>query len=293
MATPQRRWIVGLGALLAASSLASRAAAVAGDDFDDGVVDLARWPVDQVLGNGWLDETNGRLEWRVAAPSGLDATTRFWAVHPRLDESWEMEILVSNTSEPDQTDQVDSFGLYVESQSDPGDNVFVELYASSLDFLPWRRGFYAEVFADGASAGFADSLDLGQHASDVAEGIVRISYDAGDRVLHCYYDLTGGVTGGVELASFGIAGSGGSSATVDWGLAPGDRVRVGVYGFSANRVVPSGEMYGDLFLWLGPGPVPQVPGLAPWALAALALLMAAAARARPHRRLAASPTPAE
>jgi hypothetical protein len=279
--------------VIVASSLGGRPASGAGDDFDDGVVDPLKWQSGAVLGNGWLDETNGRLEWRVSQPTELDETDRYWRTSPTVATSWEMQIKLWNFTEPDQIDQVNSFGIWAENGSDPGDWVSCELYSSSLVSGPWRRGFYSEAFTDGSSSGWRDSLwPTPAHSSEITSGAVRIVYQAATRVLTCYYDPPGGGPHWVGLASFGVGGTGGATANVDWELSESDTLLLGVYGYSTNEFIASGEVYGDDFV-LSLSQTEEVPALGPVGLGLAALLLVASGLAVHRRAVGAVPrTPA-
>ena len=224
-----------------------------GDDFNDDVVDPTKWNGDWQEGNGTLTETNGRLEWTVADPTAYDYTYRLWTGSTaRYGVDWEAQIDLFNNSEPNQTDQVSSFGIVVYNPSDEGDSFFAEMYSSHIAGPPLRRGFYAELFSDGSGVGWADSWDT--HSIDITSGSVRMTYDATTRVFTSFFDLPGGGVSWVAFGSFGIDGAGGATGNADWGMSGSDPFEISVYGFSANEVGPpflpiaSGEMYGDNFL---------------------------------------------
>jgi len=246
----------GLIAAVLAIALGGPALATNGDDFDDDLTDPARWGADVASGAGTLGETGGRLEFAVAAPTADDHVARPWiAEDAPVDANWEVRIDLANTSLPLEADEVSSFGINVVSGLDGEDDFFAEMYVSRLTGGDARRGFFAEMRADGVALPFADSGGI-----DGREGAVRIAFDAGTQVLSAYYDAdpSDGHTW-TPFASFGTAGAGGSDGNADFGLGSGDHFRIEVFGYAASLVVASGQMSGDDFVT--EGLVPRAAGL--------------------------------
>jgi len=257
--TPSPRRSATSSKLLAAVlaiTLGGPALAANGDDFEDGVTDPVRWGADVASGAGALIETGGRLAFTVASPTADDYVTRPWiAEDAPVDASWEVRIDLANTSLPLGSDEVSSFGINVVSGRDDEDDFFAEMYVSRLTGGEARRGFFAEMRADGVALPFADSGGIAGR-----EGAVRIAFDAGTQVLSAYYDAdpSDGRTW-TPFASFGTAGAGGTHGNADFGLGSGDHFRIELFGYAASLVVESGQMTGDDFVT--EGLVPRTGGL--------------------------------
>jgi hypothetical protein len=224
-----------------------------GDDFNDNDRDNARWGAAYVDGNGTLDETNQRLEYTCNSGTADDGEDWEWiATALPLDSNWEIQIDTVNLTVPSGDNQVNSLGVGVYNGVDSGDEVYAEMYASSLGGPPARNGFFAEMYLDGIYVADADS-----GGSDVTAGAVRMLFDSSSQVIHAQYDTD--PSNGYQwtpYGSFGITGSGGSNGNADWGLGDADLLYIYAYGYSARMRVEAGKMWGDNFLVTGGVPVP-------------------------------------
>lgn len=215
-----------------------------GDDFNDNDVDPERWGEDFVEGNGVLTETGGHLQFTVGTGTDQDYVSRPWTASMLpYDQDWEVQIDIANFSEPTQDDEVNSYGMSIFDWNDFGNEVFGELYASSIGGGPARYGFYGELYDEGDFIEFVDTEDLG-----VATGAVRIAFDAGTKVLHLFYDIDpGNGYTWIEYGAFSVDGDGGVDGNADWGLTGADFFTVEVYGYSSQMTIGSNEIYGDNF----------------------------------------------
>jgi hypothetical protein len=224
-----------------------------GDDFNDNVRDNLRWGEATSTGNGNLSETSQHLEYTCSLGASIDSAEWEWiATALPLDRDWDVQIDLTNQTVPSAVDQVNSFGFGVYNPADWGDDLYAEMYASSLQGPPARNGFYAEMYTDNVVSGDADSL-----AIETTTGAVRILFDAASKVIDTQYDTD--PSDGYQWSTygtFGIAGSGGANGNGDWGLTPSNFVQVYVYGFSVSMEIDAGKMWGDNFLVTGGVPFP-------------------------------------
>jgi hypothetical protein len=219
-----------------------------GDDFNDNDRNNALWGTATDYGNGRLNETSQHLEYTCSSGTSDDGEDWEWIgnVLP-IASDWAVQIDLVNETVPSADNQVNSFGFGVYNPADWGDEVYAEMYASSLGGPPARNGFYAEMYADDAYIGAADSF-----AQETTIGAVRMLYDSTSKVLSTQYDTdpSDGYQW-IPYGTFGIAGTGGTDGNANWGLAGSDVLQVYVYGFSARMKIDAGKMWGDNFLVTG------------------------------------------
>jgi hypothetical protein len=218
------------------------------DNFNDNSKDPQRWGADETDGNGELDETGGVLEYTASPATDDDFALRPWVASQfPYGADWEAQIDVFNSTEPVNDDEVTSYGLSIVDSMDFGNEIFIEIYASSLNGPPARNGFYGELQDDNVFVNFVDTSDLA-----VEDGAVRIAFEAGEKVFTLFYDINpGNGYDWQQFGSFGVDGNGGSDDNADWDMTSADRFEVSVYGFSASMVVGSDQMFGDNFMATG------------------------------------------
>ena len=267
--------VTWIGILFVAS--AASAAVTGGDDFNDGIVDGALWGAPLTTGSGVIAETNGRLEYSAPSnPTSYDEVYYYWTGNtPTFGSSWGMWVDLYIDVEHYQDDQVTSFGLFVENANDPSDNIYSEIYSSSLGGPPLRRGFYTESIVNGVSAGFGDSgglwLDGGYGGTPITSGALQFIFNAETGRVNSYYSLTGGGEDWTLFSTFGIAGASSGSPDEDWEMEDSDPFKVGIYGWSSNVTVVGGEMWGDNFTMTN-APEPASATFVSFGLIAIALL---------------------
>jgi len=225
-----------------------------GDDFNDNKKDNSKWSGAMIDGNGRLNETSQRLEYSCNSGTAQDEAGWPWIASALpFDSDWEVQIDLVNLTVPSGTDQVNSFGIGVVNALDFDDDLYAEMYASSLQGPPARNGFYAELLNNGGYAGDADSGGSG----DITTGAVRIRFDSASKTVAVEYDID--PSDGYQwtlYGSFGLAGSGGSNGDANWGLSGSDVLYAYVYGYSARMKIDPGKMWGDNFLLSGWVPAP-------------------------------------
>ncbi len=226
---------------------------VEGDDFNDNDRDGARWGATSSHGNGQLSETSQRLEYTCSSGNSYDDENWEWIANALpVGEDWEVQIDLVNVTVLSADNRVNSFGFGVYNPADWGDDLYAEMYASSLQGLPSRKGFYAEMWANDAYVGSADS-----GGSDMTVGAVQMRYDSASKVISTRYDTdpSDGYQW-IPYGTFGIAGSGGSDGNANWGLSGSDVLQIYVYGYSERMKVNAATMWGDNFLVTGGVPLP-------------------------------------
>lgn len=222
---------------------------ILGDNFDTD--SNVAWTEDYVIGHGQLARTNRHLEYRVSSPDRIngDEAYRPWAQsQPTYATSWEVVADVHNAATPSALNQLATFGIEVFDSNNTGNYAYVELYASRLNSSSLRRGFKADLALDetelGENTPVGDTGHLG-----ITDGAVRLAFDSRTKVLTAWFDRDGNSNGyrWERLASFGIAGGGGSTTNANWGLTESDTLSVTLYGYSQGMAVGSGQIYGDDF----------------------------------------------
>jgi hypothetical protein len=223
------------------------------DDFNDNMVDPAKWSSDFVVGNGQLLETNQQWEYIVPSPNPLDVdeVERPWNLNqPTYTNDWEMFWDVNNTATPTVVGHLATIGFDVFNPGDPTDYLYVELYSSALTMLPVSRGFKAGFVVDNvdlndASTGLADISD-----PSIMAGALRLVFNSNTKVFTAFADRDGPTNGyrWEKLGSFGVAGAGGSITNGNWGMTNGSMFNVAVYGYSFGLPIPGGQMHGDNFV---------------------------------------------
>jgi len=243
-------------------------AASQGDDFNDNVKNPSKWGQDRLFGHGVLTEKNQRLEYTCASPFvPEDDASRPWVLTRfPYNADWEMQIDTFNNTLPNQNFQVNSAGLTIHSPRDGDTEIYIEMYNSHLGGPPARTGFNAQMVITNENVGGGDTGD-----ASTTSGALRLKWDNTNKVITCYYDAgPADDYQWVEIASFGLAGSGGATANGDWGMSGTDQFSLTVYGYSAGMIIPSGQMYMDNFRETGGvtptgGPPPEPTGRFPFA----------------------------
>lgn len=248
--------------LLLGLALPLRAFANGTDDFT-GDKDPAKWGDDTAFGGGVLTQTEGRLEYTCADPLNCSDTFRAYKLRFPFDADWEIQVDTINNTVPDQEFEVNSGGLVLLHPTRAETELSLELYASSLGAPnSVRKGFDADMETDGVKFGDVDSEGL--VAGAPVNGAIRVTFASAMKVVTFYYDLD--VSDGrdfTQLASFGIAGSGGADGNSDWALAATDQLTLYLFGYADGMTVASGEVFLDNFAETGgvastggPTPVP-------------------------------------
>jgi hypothetical protein len=207
------------------------------DDFNDNSMDPALWGLDEVKGQGQLNETNGRLEYTTSGSgTNLDSSDRPLRRRFPYNAPWTIQIDVTNTTSGSQWS---SFGINVESSKDGGDSVEVELAASSM--------VWAELYNNGESIdgvpGFAPSTSTP----------IRMSFNNVTKVI----TVSGWTGAWSDFGSFDVNGSGlGTDGSANWALTDVDYFKAYVFGYSENMDINSGELYGDNLGETGGIPLP-------------------------------------
>jgi hypothetical protein len=227
-------------AVISSGLITGAFAQTTGDDFNDNHKDSSKWGTDELFGNGRLKEANAYLGYTCTTGTLDDDDILPWiANRGPYTANWEAQLDIVNNTTISIAGQVNSFGLKVRNPSDSGDEIFVELYNSSLGSLPARRGFDGAMEENDV---FVASGDTGEAPTT---GSVRLTFDATTKVFTCYYATNN--HDWIELSSFGIAGSGGSTTNANWAMTDTDTFPVYVYGYSTGMAVSVGTLYADNF----------------------------------------------
>lgn len=252
-------WLLSVGL-----SLPLRAFADGADDFNDNHVDTAKWGTDTKLGSGVLTEKNQRLEFTCSNALSDGDTLRPWILERfPVSSNWTVQVDTYNNTAPSAFPggQVTSGGFTLFHPTNATSQIYVELYAVPFG-APVGKGFDANLETDDFNVGNADTGYVGGNSPVL--GAVRMEYTSSNKTVICSYDAdTSDGYQWTELASYGLAGTDGTTANTDWGLSDDQQFAVWVYGYSAGMTVPSGQLYLDNFTETGgaassggPSPVP-------------------------------------
>ena len=145
--------------------------------------------------------------------------------------------------------------------ADLQDSCYVELYASALVSLPFRRGLKTGFYVNDT-----DLNDATTGRGDVTNALpyvaLRLTFNSLSKVFTAYVDHDGAGNGyqWENFGSFGIAGSGGTITNGNWGMNASGTFYVAVYGFSQGLTITSGQMHADNFF--AQTPAAATPALA-------------------------------
>lgn len=246
-------------------SLPLHAFANGDDDFDDNNKDTSKWGNDIMLALGELHEQNTHLEFICDNVLSDDDTLRPWIAEKfPVNADWTVQVDVFNSTAPNLDFQVNAAGMRLISPLSAETELDHEFYASSLGFPnSGRKGFDADMEVEGVKIGDSDSGQLA--GTETINGAMRIEYTGATKVAEFFYDLdiTDGTYDWTFLASYGIAGSGGSTTNADWGLSDTNQLTLYLWGFSEGMTITDGQIYLDNFVETGgvppsggPSPVP-------------------------------------
>ncbi len=254
--------------VLSLSAAATRSAAVTlagSDDFDDNLVDPARWGADS--GSGTFSETNQRLEYSVS-PAADALPIRPWILSPAsYDEDWsiQLDIHIGNVSLPsDGQDLLLGFAI-TNGVSTAALNIEFENIGGTL-----LRGFHA--VNEGVGGGPEVML-----ASTTTDGAGRLTFDGISKELRYWYDEDG-ATGGYAWTLFQTVDL--DASGTDWGLSAGANLSIALFAESHGIAVASGDAFGDNFFVI---PEPASASLLVAGLLALGGSRRRAARKHPAR----------
>lgn len=242
--------VVGLAGQLAPLSSSLPVPLSNGDDFNDNVVNTAKWAASDVTsGNGSLTEANARLEYRVTTPDpSYDEAIRPWILNSaRNTDAFDVVLDVFNNQTPAGFSNA-SIGLTVTSLENADDSIYVELYRSgpSAD----GNGFLAALSSAAAGGDEVLPYTTPTNHPAVTSGSVRLSYDPVLQIFTAWYDTTGSSDGfqWQVYGSFGVGAlGGGSTRNSPWQLTQNAGFQVSVSGFSEGLTVTSGQVYADNF----------------------------------------------
>ena len=227
-----------IGLILMMGPLQEGRAQVTVDTFADNSKDTTLWGP-QEGGTATLAETNGRLNYvntnsfaevEVSWPSKL--------VLPE-DRAWQVTVEVHNAVQTGVNPQTASLGIAVFPYGNRVSEVFLELYSSwSAPGSVW--GYNAQMVKAGLPFDYYGN-DSGNTISTNA-GELRLTFEPGSKVIRAEYQISG-QPGWVELASFGVAGSGGSTANDVWSPSGPGGYELTLWGYSLGKTVAGGLMY--------------------------------------------------
>jgi len=235
--------IVALSACLAPLSL--HASINGSDDFNDNVRDQTKWGSSDIsVGGGTLTETSQRLEYTTSSATAIQSSHRPWVLNrPTYDTNWEVILDVTNTAAPSSENAYATIGIEIFPPATRNRSLYTELVAYSNNGVNVQRSFDSDLLDGSNSLGYQSQSLTG------TTGSLRITFDAATKVLAFYKDINGSGDGyqWVRQSSYGIAGSGGTTANTSWAMTGPDMFQVNVYGYSQLMTIGAGKIYADNF----------------------------------------------
>jgi hypothetical protein len=212
------------------------------DDFEDNAKDPFLWGVDEG-GTTELNETEGRLQFVNANFFGEVEVARPFATPLPAGTDWTVIVEVTNTTLTQNFSQVTSIGVALFPSGERTREVFLELYSSwTGSDAVW--GYNAQLVKAADPDGYFGD-DSGNEITS-SSGQLRLSYNATSQVVKAEY-WPEGEPAWIELATFGINGSGGSTANADWGITSSGRFDLNLFGYANAKAVNLNELYFEQF----------------------------------------------
>ncbi|GAA5122900.1 hypothetical protein JIN84_10705 [Luteolibacter yonseiensis] len=235
--------ILALSACLA--PVTADASISGGDDFNDNIRDQAKWGASDLSeGGGTLTEISQRLEYTTSSPTAVQNSYRPWVLNKATyDTNWEIILDVTNAAAPSSEDAYASMGFEIFPPNTRSRSLYTELIAYTNDGVNVRRAFDSDLLEGSNSLGYRSESITG------ATGSLRVTFDAAAKVLAFYKDVNGGGDGyqWVRQSSYGIAGSGGTTANTSWAMSGADLFQVNIYGYSQIMSIGAGKIHADNF----------------------------------------------
>jgi len=207
------------------------------DNFDDNLKNAQNWGVDYKRESlGAIKEISKRLEFSSTA-TGFQDIYRPWILNPpSYDRDWEVVVDVVNQLN---VNGYAGLGLEIVPAANRSRLLWFDLAAERLGGAIQWKGFQA-MLGGGSRTTAASSSNISS---------LRISFDASEKVLRCYYDINGPAGGHAwfPFASYGIDGDGGATGNESWGMSGSDLFQVSLSGFSDTTRVVASTIYFDDF----------------------------------------------
>ncbi|MEX0320691.1 MAG: Ig-like domain-containing protein [Puniceicoccaceae bacterium] len=210
------------------------------DDFEDNVKDPALWSADSGSAFGQLNEINGRLEFTSSDPFGEVERSRPYNLTLPADSGWVVTAEVANFVLTTTNPQIASLGIAVFPTGDSVREVWIELYSSWTSGIESVWGYNAQLIKASDPDNYY-GFDSG-NVITASEGQLRLTYDSGTRIITADY-WPSNEPDWIELASFGVGGSGGLNGNSDWGLGSEGTFEMTLWGYTLARSVSSGNAF--------------------------------------------------
>ncbi|NDV61245.1 hypothetical protein G0Q06_02135 [Puniceicoccales bacterium CK1056] len=220
------------------------------DDFEDNLKDPALWGTDEGSGSAQLTETNGRLEFTNSDFIGEVEVSRPSQLALPVDSGWIVTVEVANFVVTAFNPQIASLGIAVFPAGDQVREVWIELYSSWTAGGDAVWGYNTQLVKASDPDGYYGA-DSGNQIP-VSEGQLRLIYDSATRIITAEF-WPNGEPGWIELATFGVSGSGGNEGNSNWGLGAADTFDLTLWGYADAKSVSAGSIYFESFSVEGTG----------------------------------------
>lgn len=207
------------------------------DNFNDNAINPALWGAVVAENNGQMVEANQRMEYRVSSPNAeFDSAYLPTATGLPADQDWRAEATVRNAANAANGNV--SVGIGILRPAAPWEAVYVELFLEGSSY----QGFLTALEDEETVYGENFTNDLNTN-----DASVRMIYRAATKVISTYMDVDGpaGPAGFQLLASFGLAGSGGTTGNRNWNLTGDSEFTFGLSAFSEGVAASAGQVYLD------------------------------------------------
>lgn len=205
-------------------------------------IDTSKWGDKIEVGNATFTQREGRLEF--SAPTvPLDGGQAILPLIQTLEinQNWEAVLEVNGNHTPASGGNY-SIGFGIVKTGNLSESLYIEYFAERTSST--YRGFLTALDGEDDVLGEEFSADLG-----IQKALIKIAYNAAVKTITTSFDRDGTNTGfGWQvLGTFGLAGTGGSTANSNWNLNGTNTLTLFLGGYAEDTTVPAGTVWLDNF----------------------------------------------
>lgn len=235
------------------------------DNFDDNVLNTARWLKEDFTEQGTVAETGKRLNYTATVVTFLDpplppfpdgngeSHLALLSSQPSYAEDWEVMVDVTNSATTGNFYdwQAGAVLEIYDANLARGNRISLQLGAFNSGQDGPTPSQFGRTFVGGLMTGGVDNPDLDDELPAIGTntaGVLRVAFQAASKVFTLSVDRSGPANGlqWETLATYGIAGAGGSR-NADWAMTDVDAFQIHLMGRSYSVAVNSGQVTFDNF----------------------------------------------
>lgn len=188
------------------------------DDFNDNSKDTAKWGTDIVPAGRFSEEGNSLVWWLDGNPSMVvtGSAQRPWILNQLpYDRDWTVQVVAEPSCPCNAVGEALANGLLVSSVSDPSDQIQITTYDTRTGPITRQYSTIADLISNGIT-----SSHTVVPASPTLGSMLRLGFNSTTKVIQAQIaTFTPAVPGSnlvfTTISSFGIAGSGGTTANAN------------------------------------------------------------------------------